>query len=389
MKDYKNFDSFIEDLKQFQDAEGNVDFDGLGEFMTDSDIRELLKVSRFDLKNPPPRPEPLILLGDEIVSTPGNLTIFTGHSKTGKSAVFSALMAGMIQENKLIEVDSLGFDVRTNKEKKAVLFVDTEQSRFDWWRHGERTFRRSRMDELPDYFASYFFRQLMPEQRMKALEAALEVEAKKFGGIYAIIVDGIADFVEDPNDGGAFSVVARFETLAIKYDCPVITTIHLNPGEAQKMRGHLGSHLERKSESVFLLQKDEEKDLITIESKLTRNAGISRIIEFGWDSKQGWHVFKGYINSKPGKKDIGQYTADEMVEALDRIFDEDNELSGGELKESISEVFGFKKNTKVSEVRRNLVKLGWIKTNGENERSPKLRYYPGPNFFSTVKNQSS
>ncbi len=62
--------------------------------------------------------------------TAGNITVFSGQQKTGKSAVNAALLAGGIAP-KGVPIDTLGFIVAYNQDNKAVLHFDTEQSEYD------------------------------------------------------------------------------------------------------------------------------------------------------------------------------------------------------------------------------------------------------------------
>jgi hypothetical protein len=88
------------------------------------------------------------------------------------------------------------------------------------------------------------------------------------------------------------AIVKYFEDLAIKYETVVIVIVHLNPGTG-KERGHLGSQLQRKSESVLTINNQGEK--CCLEPKLLRMAGLSDIpkLEFTYDKQRGYHTWTG------------------------------------------------------------------------------------------------
>ncbi len=78
--------------------------------------------------------------------------------------------------------------------------------------------------------------------------------------------------------------------LAIKFDCTLVSAIHLNPGSDFKTRGHLGSQLERKAETNFKVEKDDE--VCTLWAEKTRHAPILKKTgpRFAWDNEAGMHV---------------------------------------------------------------------------------------------------
>lgn len=78
------------------------------------------------------------------------------------------------------------------------------------------------------------------------------------GGVLAVIIDGGADLLHSVNDEAeSNAMVARLVSTAGQIEAPVIVVIHENHG-AEKARGHLGSQLERKAESVIRMEKDRE-----------------------------------------------------------------------------------------------------------------------------------
>jgi hypothetical protein len=82
--------------------------------------------------------------------------------------------------------------------------------------------------------------------------------------------------------------------LAIKFKCPIINIIHVNPGSDQKTfktRGHLGSQLERKSETNLKIAIDTH-GVSTIWADKNRHAPIPRKTapHFAWSNKAKMHV---------------------------------------------------------------------------------------------------
>jgi hypothetical protein len=105
------------------------------------------------------------------------------------------------------------------------------------------------------------------------------------------LIDGVADLVPDGNDPEVCNgFVSELHGWAIEFHCPIIGVIHLNPGALDQTRGHLGSQLERNSETNLRLEKLEESTVVW--SDKNRRAPIlkSRGPCFAWSDEKGMHV---------------------------------------------------------------------------------------------------
>lgn len=247
---------------------------------------ELLDSRRF---NPDARysdPESVYELNRVTICTPGNLTCITAQAKTGKTALLSAMMASTFA---LDGADTLTLTSR-NPAGHALLHFDSEQSIEDHWRVIDRTRRRAGVERLPAWLLSWCLTGVPMLELRAAVREAARMAAREFGGIHSIFIDGHADLVNDVNDPAeANAYVASMHAMAIHYACPIIGVIHFNPG-GDKVRGHLGSQLERKSETNLTLEKDGDVTLVW--SVKQRRGSIPR--EFGprfrWSDDAGMHV---------------------------------------------------------------------------------------------------
>lgn len=254
---------------------------------------ELLRIAeslRISAMFPVPRPEYYVHANNCCISTPGNITGIIGASKSGKSAFMSSLISGAIQD--ALEMDCFGFKVAPNKQMKVVMSIDSEMSEYDSYRRHIAILKMGAFDREPEYFRSYLFRTIPVRDRFQSLELLIDKQAQAFGGVHMLFGDGIADFVASVNDEAECNdAVHKFEAIAIKYKCPVILVLHLNPGSDSKTRGHLGSQLERKAESILVVSKRD--GISSIEGKLLRNSGDIPIQEFVYDQTAGHHVSIG------------------------------------------------------------------------------------------------
>ncbi|MTI29682.1 AAA family ATPase [Xanthovirga aplysinae] len=346
---------------------------------------EIMGKRRYHCQKRFPRPVPLITLSyngqQHIISTNGNLTIFSGYKKVGKSGLFSALLATCLGPFKEVEREFNGFRIKRNLNQWALIYIDTEQSDYDFYHFNQHKVKSRLLQQvLPDWYHAINLRPYAPNQRMKMTEMIITRLLSKHQGIHAIFIDGIADFCHSVNnEQEANALVSFFEQMAIKADCPLIATMHLNPGTI-KMRGHLGSQLERKAESIFLMTKDKNKEITYITEEALRNAGGKDfpLIELAFDPQKGCHLIKGLIPKKQPKQQskslrANQWTKNEHQELLDTIFQSKKELSYTQLHEAIQSTYKVS-DKPARQIKKHLLDQGWIVTNGAAPRSSHLRF---------------
>jgi hypothetical protein len=232
------------------------------------------------------RAVPVFSIGRTPVSTVGNLTTITAQAKSGKTAAIGGMIAATFAGD---GADCLGF---TSKNPKgfAVLHLDTEQSPFD---HAElvRLMARRAGQPLPVWLLSYCLTGFKAADIRRAISLLMEQAQKQFGGVHSVFLDGVADAADDVNDPAESNAfVAELHGLAIKYDCTLVSAIHLNPGSDFKTRGHLGSQLERKAEANLKIDKEDE--VCTLWAEKNRHAPILKNSgpRFAWDDEQRMHV---------------------------------------------------------------------------------------------------
>ena len=124
-----------------------------------------------------------------------------------------------------------------------------------------------------------------------AIEAAVDRAAAKHGGVHSIWIDGVADVVQSPNDEAeSFAFVRWLQNMAIARACPIIGVLHLNPGPTGKSRGHLGSELNRKAETVLRLKKADDLTIVTTEASRRAPIPIAIAPRFAWSDEAGRHT---------------------------------------------------------------------------------------------------
>jgi len=235
-------------------------------------MADLLAPRRFSAANPPPPERVIYRIGEATIATPGNLVVFYAQPKAGKTAFLGGVLAAAMATGSGSDGDGDGgdgsaavdadtFHVQSeNPEGRPIVHFDTEQSPQHHYKAIARALRRIEREAEPDWLYSYRLTDIPLPDRREALRHELRTRHAQYGGVHSVFLDGIADFIADPNDTAeAFAWVDELHQLAIKYDTVIVCVLHENPGsDIGKTRGHLGSQLERKAETNLRLVKDGE-----------------------------------------------------------------------------------------------------------------------------------
>lgn len=267
-----------------------VPAEALAGVKTKAPIVELLKQREFNPANRLPEPPVIYGLARTPVSTPENLMSLYAQIKSGKSSAFGAIAASTMRESE--EADCLGFE-SSNPEKKILVHVDTEQCPYDHQVWNETVRRRARIAERPAWFRSWCLTGLGYKKTWECLVEAVRA-SYELSGLHSILIDGVGDLVASVNDEiECNDRIAQLMDMAIRYHCPIITSIHQNPGadKTGKTRGHLGSQLERKVETNLRLEKAAAGAIVMWSDK-QRRAPILKSTGpcFAWSNEAGMHV---------------------------------------------------------------------------------------------------
>jgi len=248
-----------------------------------------LEELRLDPNIEPPALREVFALGKTVIGTPGNIVSTLAQAKAGKTAFIGAAIGSTMGTSS--DCDFLGLSGQ-NPSGLAVVHVDTEQASHDHYKVIRTSMRRAHLEGAPKWLHSYATAGLSPSERRRLLPHMLKAAKAEYGGIHSVFLDGVADFVNDPNDGKeCFAFVDWLQAQAVKYDCPIFAVLHHNPN-SEKGRGHLGSQLERRSETNLMLEKDSATGRTVVYSTKQRRAPIPKADGpcFRWDDQAVMHV---------------------------------------------------------------------------------------------------
>ena len=191
-----------------------------------------------------PESEPLLMIGEQIFLSRDNIATIIGKPKCYKTFLTSSF-AGAFLSGRFMNLSTL-------KKNGKILFLDTEQGKARTQKVQQRINLICGLDkETPnDNLIMLSVREFDANKRLEILK-----EAVAYNKPDLVLIDGIRDLlvnfndVEDSND-----IVNEMMKLSTDFNCGIITVIHQNKGDANA-RGHLGSELMNKSQSVIEMRK--------------------------------------------------------------------------------------------------------------------------------------
>ena len=223
-----------------------------------------------DITKPLAQVKPLILIGGKAVCSAGNISAIVGEAKSKKTFLTTALIASAIAYP---YPDSEAFENVSNDISLKVLWLDTEQGEAHVRKVIDRINRitgTNRTGGVEDPRLRVFaLREIDPKHRLDVLRDALYTF-----GPDLVVIDGVADLQYDTNDlRESDALVGELMALSTNYNCHILCVLHTNPG-TDKARGHVGSSLQRKAESVLYVHKVDKTSIV--EPQFCRNEPFER-----------------------------------------------------------------------------------------------------------------
>lgn len=308
-----------------------------------------LKSCELDFNNPPPVAQMIVSVNDVPLGTQGNLLCITGGEGTGKSNYVAALIAGAVKPENAEGIDTLGVSIEGNPKGKAVLFYDTEQSEVQLYKNVSTLLRRCGRDTMTEWFKAYCLTGMSRKERLKSIVLSMDKFHYQYGGIHLVVIDGIADLIRCANDEAeSIAVVEELYRLAGIYNTCIVTVLHFIPN-GLKLRGHLGSELQRKAAAILSIEKDTKPAVSVVKALKVRDGSPLDVplMQFAWDKKKAMHA---YLGEKP-KEEKDRRKEEELVAVARELFSRKRFIGYMELSEELQAAFEVKERTAKSYIR--------------------------------------
>ena len=254
----------------------------------------ILKSCEIDFNNPPIKPEPLITINEVTIGSPGNLLCITGSEGSGKTNYLGGLISGVIRKDGDV-IDTLGTEIKNNTTGNAVLVYDTEQSEDQLFKNLTFILKRANLDFPPTWFKAYCLVGMSRKERMQVIFQSMDRFYYEYSGIHMVVIDGIADLIAGVNDETqSVELVEELFRLAGIYKTCIVSVLHLSPS-GMKLRGHLGSEIQRKAAGILSIEKEDNTNTSVVKALKVRDGSPLDVplIQFGWNKELNRHVFLG------------------------------------------------------------------------------------------------
>jgi hypothetical protein len=143
------------------------------------------------------------------------------------------------------------------------------------------------------------------------------------------------------------NIPATAVQLPLLFSC-ILCVLHFVPN-GLKLRGHLGSELQRKAATILSIEKDEEPTQSVVKALKVRDGSPLDVplMLFAWDKEAGMHVYKG---EKP-REEKEKRKERELVNVARDIFGRQTRITYIDLCEQLQQVFDIKERTAKSYIR--------------------------------------
>ena len=303
----------------------------------------MLQSCEIDYENPPDASKSIVAVNGVPLGTQDNLLCITGGEGTGKSNYVAAILTGTLGTERLPTERTLGLEITPNPNGLAVLHYDTEQSEAQLHKNLGKTLQRASLKNVPKFYHSLYLASLSRKDRLKLIRESMDLFYHKHGGIHLVVIDGIADLIRSANDETeSIAIVDELYRLAGIYNTCIICVLHFVPNGI-KLRGHIGSELQRKAAGILSIEKDDNPEYSVAKALKVRDGSPLDVpmMLFGWDKAEDMHVYRG----EKSKEDKEKRKTDELIAVVKEAFRNSFKLTYQELCEVLMRKMEIKDRT--------------------------------------------
>lgn len=276
-------------------------------------------------------PQVALFMNNEILGTLGNFSLIIGKAKAKKSFLIAMLCAAALRTEQA-ENDTIIHALPA--EQNEVALFDTEMSKY----HVQLAARRIHTMANSSNAAHVFnLRSLAPAERKQFIED--EILSNPRLGL--IIIDGIKDLVTSINDEEQASMIASWLLkISEERNIHIVTVLHQNKSD-NNARGHIGTELINKAETVLSVSVlEHDSNVSIVEPAQVRNRE-PQPFAFSIDEDGIPQILEDYETAKPREKragvpDVGFAT---LRGVIDVTFAKDSSLSYAELIERLPQAY--------------------------------------------------
>ena len=344
-KTNKNLDSQMAINVQEMQMLFNSDF-------SDAQLEHFLNKGMIKVSEKLEKPPQILWVGDCTIATFGNFSASTGKAKSKKTFNVSAMVAAA-----LINGTVLNYRACLPSGKRKIFYFDTEQSRYHCRNVHERILKLAGLPTNTDTENITFvgLREYTPSLRISLIDYAL----RKSAGYGLVIIDGLRDLMYDINNAKeATDVMTMLMSWTSNYDLHIHCVLHLNKNDSNT-RGHIGTELENKAETVLIVSKDKQNTDISEVRPMHMRDKEFYPFAFHIDSnalpvlEEGYHV----TVCKPKDQPLTSLPENVHKEVLDELFSQRTPEKYVDMVKALNEFYAQKGYKKGTNATKELLKL--------------------------------
>ena len=217
---------------------------------TPEELRNYIKESVISVTGTYEQSASVLMVDDSTIGTLGNFSASIGKAKSKKTFNVSAIAAAALKNGTVLH-----YRACFPEGKRKILYVDTEQGK----NHCQIVLNRIlKLAGLPkdcdaDNLTMLALRKYSPEVRLAITEEAIGM----IPDLGLVIIDGIRDFIHDINSPGeSTDVISKFMQWTDDRQIHIHTVLHQNKND-EHARGHVGTELNNKAETILQITKSQ------------------------------------------------------------------------------------------------------------------------------------
>lgn len=323
---------------------------------------------RIDVNEAIPPPQIALYINDAILGTLGNFSVITGKAKAKKSFLVSIAVAAALTNKVLHGL----LQSELPPEQNEVAFFDTEQSKYHVQIAVRRICTQIGIDE-PANLHAFHLRSFTPKERLQFIENELYSNDK----IGFVVIDGIKDLITSINSEEDASMIAsKLLKWTEEKNIHIVTVLHQNKSDTNA-RGHLGTELINKAETVLSVTVlEHDKEISIVEPQQTRNREPEPFA-FRIDENGIPFIVPEFETAKPKKENANNvYTlqSEQLYEVIATAFNNEKQIKYTELVRQVKIAYSKVLSLTIGDNKsRDIISL--CKGEGFIEQKAKLEPY--------------
>ena len=224
---------------------------------TDEELTAYMEESAVSANGAYEQSPVVLMVDDAAIGTLGNFSASIGKAKSKKTFNVTAIAASALKNGTVLKYRS-----SFPKDKRTVLYIDTEQGRHHCQKVLKRILRLAGLpeDKNPDNLIMLALRKYAPPIRLAIVEQAIGT----IPDLGLVIIDGIRDFLYDINSPSeATDIISRFMQWTDDRQIHIHTILHQNKND-ENARGHIGTELNNKAETIMQVEVDKEDKTVSV-----------------------------------------------------------------------------------------------------------------------------